>query len=251
MMANNYRSLIAPMAGLAALVIAAPALADALVVRSTGPSAATYRVGTRLPDNGRVVLRAGDRVVLVAGGATRTLNGPGNFPVRAGAVRSQGSASTLNRYLSTRGGTISRTGATRNDGVEAPRAPNAWVLDVQRGGTLCVADPASLNVWRPDYSRDALVTIESLTTPGLRANLVFATEQALRLWPIETLPVTEGARYRLSGGGMTAPIEVQFTLSGPVPGDAAAAANLFADRGCIPQLEQLGERMAEEAAGAM
>lgn len=100
-------------AALAALGLSTAAAADALVVRSTGPSAASYPVGRRLPDTERVVLRTGDRVVIVAQGGTRTLSGPGNFPVRATVQTTQGRSTTLNRYLSASGGSISRTGAVR------------------------------------------------------------------------------------------------------------------------------------------
>ena len=64
----------------------APALADALVVRSTGSAAQTYPVGRRLPATARVELRAGDTVVLVGEGPTRTLRGPGSHPVRGAAA---------------------------------------------------------------------------------------------------------------------------------------------------------------------
>jgi hypothetical protein len=233
-----------------ALSVATPAFADGLVVRSTGPSAASYPVGRRLPETGRVVLRAGDRVVIVSASGTRTLSGPGNFPVRAGAIRGQSSRATLGRYIASGGGgTISRTGAVRGDTTaDAPRTPNVWVVDISRGGTFCVADPSSLNLWRPDLNSDTLLTVErtDMTTP--RQNLAFVTGQSLRLWPVETMPVSDGARYRLSGAGRPQPIEVQFALTPNPPADAGTLANLLADRGCMAQLAQLGERMDEAGA---
>jgi hypothetical protein len=229
---------------LAGAALPSPALADGLVVRSTGPSAATYPVGRRLPDTGRVVLRAGDRVVIVSEAGTRTLAGPGNFPVRAGAINRQGSRATLGRYIASGGGgTISRTGAVRGDAT--PRSPNLWVVDISRGGTFCVADPASLNLWRPDLNNDALLTVERTDAAGARQNLAFVTGQALRLWPAETMPVTAGASYRLSGAGRPQPVNVTFALTANPPTEASAVANLLADRGCMAQLEQLGEMMAE------
>jgi hypothetical protein len=248
---TSIRRLTAALPGIAlaatALVAASPALADGLVVRSTGPSAATYPVGRRLPDNGRVVLRAGDRVVIVSDSGTRTLSGPGNFPVRAGAIGAQGSRATLGRYIASGGGgTISRTGAVRGDNTaEAPRAPNLWVVDISRGGTICVADPASLNLWRPDLNSDALLTVERTDTAGAPQNLAFVAGQALRLWPVESMPVSDGARYRLSGAGRRQPVDVQFAVTANPPADASAVANLLADRGCLTQLEQLGDRMVE------
>lgn len=253
-MLKHHRS-IAAAAGLSLaatlLSVATPAAADALVVRATGPSAASYPVGRRLPDNGRVILRAGDRVVVVSDAGTRTLSGPGNFPVRAGAIANRGNRATLGRYISAGGSaTISRTGAVRGDtGADAPRAPNLWVVDISRGGTFCVADPASLNLWRANLNADTLLTVTRTDMPGTPANLAFVAGQSLRLWPSETMPPADGARYRLSGAGLTAATEVQFVTTPTPPADAAAIANLLATHGCLTQLAQLGERIEENATG--
>lgn len=251
-MIRSFRTAFAAIAALGALGTAAPALADALVVRSTGPSAATYPVGRRLADSERIVLRAGDRVVVVGDAGTRTLAGPGNFPVRAGAIANGGNRTTLRRYLSAGGSaTISRTGAVRGDaGAEAPRAPNLWVVDIARGGTFCVADAASLNLWRGNLDADTLLTVERLDMPGTTpARLAFVTGQALRLWPTDSMPVAEGARYRLSGAGLAAPVEVAFALSGAPAADAneGAVAEMLATRGCTGQLADLGARLDEGA----
>src|SRR5205085_12101087 len=63
----------------ALLGAAAPAAANVLVVRSTGPSAASYRAGQSLADNQRITLRAGDQLTILANGGTRTFRGPGTF----------------------------------------------------------------------------------------------------------------------------------------------------------------------------
>jgi hypothetical protein len=225
-----------------ALVTAAPALADALVVRSTGPSAASYPVGRRLPDDGRVVLRAGDRVVLVSNSGTRTLSGPGTYSVRAGAIRSQGSRATLNRYINSSGGTISRAGAVRG-GSSGENAPNLWILDIRHGGTFCVADPAQLALWRSSTGDSPALSVERLDTPGASPVALNLASRTPIAWQAANLPVAEGARYRLSGAGLAQPVEVQFALTPNPPRDAAGVANLLADRGCTGQLTQLGENM--------
>lgn len=232
-----------------ALALGTAAAADALVVRSTGPSAATYPVGRRLAPTGRVVLRTGDRVVLVGEGGTRTLSGPGSFPVRAGNIANQGNRATLGRYISTGGGTISRTGAVRGGNSDTPHAPNLWVVDINRGGTFCVNDPASLTLWRGDMSVDTLLTVQSVETPQQRAALAFVVGQNFRAWPADTLPIAEGRHYRISGPGMTAPVDVNFVTIGAPPAEPEAIAGLLADRGCMTQLAQLGERMAEATGG--
>ena len=232
-----------------ALATGSAALADALVVRSTGPSAVTYPVGRRLPPATRVVLRAGDRVVLVGEGATRTLSGPGNFPVRATISPNQNRRATLGRYLSASGASISRTGAVRGPGEGPASAPNLWVVDIARGGTICTTDMANVTLWRAEMGEDTLLTVEDVAHPAQHAQLAFVSGQNFRRWPSETLPISEGASYRIAGPGLTRPTQISFvTLANP-PQDAEGIANALADKGCTTQLAQLGDRLAEDSGG--
>ncbi len=241
----NVASLIAKISiATAALGMASAALADAIVVRSTGPSAATYPVGRRLPPAQRVVLQSGDRVVLVGEGGTRTLSGPGNFPVRAANQASQGAGATLSRYLSTSGGAISRTGAVRGSGVSAePSAPNLWVVDVARSGTVCVADMSNITLWRGDMTQDTLLTVTEPANGGHTASLAFVTGQNFRAWPSDAMPVAEGVDYRISGPGMATPTTIRFVSTPLTTSDPAAIAAMLADKGCTGQLAQLGTRL--------
>jgi hypothetical protein len=240
----------------AALALPSAALADALVVRSTGPSAVTYPIGRRLPPTERIVLRAGDRVVLVGEGATRTLAGPGNFPVRATTRTTQSRRSTLNNYLSASGGSISRTGAVRGGTSAEVSAPNLWLVDVRRGGNFCVADAANLTLWRPDMSEDTLLTVQVEGQAGgqarVRASVSFVAGQNFRGWPSATVPVTTGQAYRISGPGLDQPTQITLiplTLP-PATGtaaDAESVANALADHGCTAQLAQLGDQLAQSS----
>lgn len=245
------KTLMTAAVALAAIGITTAAAADALVVRSTGPSAATYPVGRRLPPTDRIVLRDGDRVVLVGEGGTRTLSGPGSFPVRNGnSAAVQTSGATLGRYLSTGGGTISRTGAVRGAGADGPTSPpNLWVLDFSKGGTFCVADPARLTLWRPDMAEDTLLTVQNVGTAGMQASLAFVVGQNFRPWPGDTMPVTDGQSYRISGPGLDEPTVVQFALVTPAASDPETVAAALADKGCTTQLARLGDRLAEVAGG--
>ena len=242
------KHLLTAAAALAALSISTAAAADALVVRSTGPSAASYPVGRRLPPTDRVVLRQGDRVVLVGEGATRTLSGPGSFPVRAGnSAAVQTSGATLSRYLSTGGGTISRTGAVRGAGADGPPAPpNLWVLDFSKGGTFCVADAARLNLWRPDMAEDTLLRVENVSAPGMQASLAFVVGQNFRPWPGDTMPVADGQSYRISGPGLDRPTVIRFAMVSAAT-DPESVATALADKGCTTQLARLGDRLADSA----
>jgi hypothetical protein len=232
-----------------ALALSTAALADAIVVRSTGPSAATYPVGRRIAPAERVVLRAGDRVVLVGEGATRTLSGPGDFPVRAAQQARQNRSATLDRWISTTGGGISRTGAVRGAGDGPAAAPNLWVVNIEQGGNFCVTDMANVTLWRADMSQDALLTVQDVASPANTSPLAFVTGQNFRAWPTATMPISEGKTYRISGSGMAAPIEVRFTALASAPTGAEATAAALAEKGCTGQLAQLGSRLEEIAGG--
>ena len=233
-------------AGIAALTMSSAALADAIVVRSTGPSAATYPVGRRLPPAERVVLRAGDRVVLIGEGPSRTLSGPGNFPVRSANQANQTTTNMLGRYLSANGSTISRTGAVRGaDTVGPSSAPSLWVVDITRGGTMCVTDVNNVTLWRSDMSEDTLLTVENSANAEQRSALAFVAGQNFRRWPSDVMPISTGASYRVSGPGMDPSMMLRFVQLAQMPVDAESAASALAEHGCTTQLSQLGERLAE------
>ena len=231
---------------LAALGLSTAAAADALVVRSTGPSAATYPVGRRLPDAERVVLRAGDRVVLVGENGTRTLAGPGNFPVRATTQTTQGRSTTLNRYLSASGGTISRTGAVRGS-LQQQTPPNLWVVDIASAGPVCSTDLSNITLWRADMSQDALLMVENTANPEVKTSLAFVAGANFRRWPVEEMPVVAGQSYRFTGTGMGESSVISF-VEMPMPAEDASTetiASALAERNCLGQLAQLGARLEE------
>lgn len=226
----------------AALAMSSAAMADAIVVRTSGPSAATYPVGHRLPSTARVVLRAGDRVVLVGDGGTRTLSGPGNFPVRATTRPGQGRSSTLGRYLSSTDGSISRTGAVRGaDGPLTP--PNIWLVDVARGGTWCTSNAANLQLWRADTAAAGDYVIENVADPAQRATIGFIVDQAFRSWPTETMPIAAGATYRISGPGLATPTLISVSTVAVPSEDAGVVATSLAEQGCTTQLSLLGAQI--------
>ncbi|MEQ1689046.1 MAG: hypothetical protein ABL874_10770, partial [Sphingopyxis sp.] len=214
-------------------------------VRSTGPSAATYPVGHRMPASARIVLRAGDRVVIVGEGPSRTLSGPGNFPVRSANVANVNSTNTLGRYLSATGGTISRTGAVRGPLDPPASAPNLWVVDIAHGGTRCVFDTSNVTLWRADMSEDTLLMVEEVADPSHRSSLAFIAGQQFRRWPSDAMPIRSGASYRITGPGMAASNVISFVAIGAAPADAEGAANTLAEHGCTTQLAQLGDQLAQ------
>src|SRR3546814_2302274 len=81
------RLALASVAAVAAVALAGTAAAQSMAVRSTGPSASKYPAGARLKASDRLTLAAGDRIVLIQAGKTRTLSGPGTFSA-SGSVQS-------------------------------------------------------------------------------------------------------------------------------------------------------------------
>lgn len=239
-----YKKVLAgwALAGLcAAGGLGAPAWADSMVVRVTGPSAKTYPPGARLADGGSLALKAGDVVTLLDAKGTRTLRGPGNFSVAA-VAGVQANGVVLTALLDTRRVRRARTGAVRGTMGEAPaappRRPNLWMVDIAESGTLCVADPAGLRLWRADPAKAASVRISG---NGIDATAKFAAGEAVAAWPVAA-PVRDGAAYRLSSGARA--VDVRFALVGAAPAGLDGVASSLMAHQCKAQLDLLVDTAA-------
>lgn len=235
-------------AAVMAVAVAGTAVAQSMVVRSTGPSATRYPTGTKLKSSDRLTLTAGDKVVLIQAGKTRTLSGPGTFGATGTVQVSQSMGSTVTRMLA-KGPTMrQRGGATRGDVAMAPaadvRAPNLWLLDYREGGTFCIVDPKMLLFWRPDMDSDQLLKVEQ----GDKSQTVaFVTGANYRKWPTETLPVQYGVDYSLSGAGLAAPVTVRFAALKTMPDTVEGSVEALMTNDCSPQLNRLVDAIAESA----
>lgn len=224
---------------------AVPAAAETIVVRASGPSAKGYPPGKKLADSSMVSLKAGDVVTLLDGRGTRTLRGPGTFGLTANASSGTDSRNTLASLLETKRVRRARTGAVRGGIAEdapAPRSPNLWYVDISQPSTACVPDPANVQLWRPDIGSAITLSI----TPakgGAGAPVSFAVGESVASWPA-TLPVSEGALYRLSWSGLAKPVDIGFALmSGETGGLETMASTLIAKK-CDAQLALLTETVA-------
>src|SRR3546814_9567401 len=107
-------------AAVAALTMVTAAAAQSMVVRSTGPSAAKYPTGARLKSSDKLTLVAGDRIVLMQSGKTRTLSGPGTFGATGTVQASQSLGGNVSRMLA-KGPTMrSRGGFSRGPDEPTP-----------------------------------------------------------------------------------------------------------------------------------
>lgn len=220
-------------AGAALLALAQPAAADVLVVRSNGPSAARYAPGHSLPDSARIALQKGDQVVLLDTHGTRVLTGPGQFSVTGGPAAAAPSALAALAGNATQRRT--RVGAVRNlpDGTNA--RPNIFFVDIAAPGPMCVADPATVQLWRGKADSTATATIAG--DDGASATIRWIKGQSTQPWPA-ALPVAEGRSYRLvdPAGAATA---LRFETLDPPPTDLNGLASSLIARGCKAQVDVL------------
>lgn len=222
----------------------AAAQAQAVVIRSTGPSAATYPMGRKLPAGSSVTLKAGDQITVIDQAGSRVLSGPGSFRLDSAVNRDAGGANTALAALIARGGARTRTGAVRGDTevpTEAVRPDNVWYVDVSRGGTVCIADPAQVVLWRPNRTETGNGTLYGPdNTP---AEVTFRATSAIKLWPVATLPVVDGQTYRFTSPvGQT--VKITTRLLADVPEDPVAVAALLAEKGCSAQIDVLANAPA-------
>ena len=244
---NNTRWLLRGLAaaGLTVALNPGTALAGTIVVRSTGPSAGAYPVGKALPADGKVTLKPGDVVTVLDAKGTRVLKGPGVLAV-AGSGATSGSG--FSALIANSGARQSRTGATRSAiGGGPARSPNVWYVDAGKGGTHCVADPASLALWRADSSGAGSATVTRLAD-GKSAGVEFRAGQSVRGWPAELGPVGEGSQYRIALAGAKEPVTVRTTLVMPAGAELDAVAAALMPKGCTSQIDLLIEGTRAEAA---
>lgn len=214
--------------------IASPALADILVVRANGPSAARYAAGRSLPDASRIVLQKGDQVVLLDAHGTRTLSGPGTFPATSTAAATA-SASTLLALAGNATQRRARVGAVRQLPTGATARPNIFFVDGAAPGPMCVADPAALQLWRAKADAPAQWTITDAS--GTRVPVTWIKGQSTQPWPAATR-VTPEADYRIAGS-TTAPVKIRFALLPTPPADLPSLASGLIAHGCKGQIDML------------
>lgn len=216
--------------------------AETMVVRATGPSATAYKPGSKLTEGGLLVLKAGDVVTLLDARGTRTLRGPGSFSVAASASAAPANNVMLSALLDTKRVRRARTGAVRGNIGEKPaappRRPNLWMVDIAQSGTLCVADPAAVRLWRADAAKPATVRISG---GAVQATANFAAGESVAAWPVG-VPVREGTSYRLSDGARAT--DIRFALVGTVPPGLDGMASSLIAHQCSAQLDLLVDTAA-------
>jgi hypothetical protein len=243
---SNFTKMLGLSAG---LLICSAALAETIVVKSTGPSARAYPPGKAIADNSKLALKAGDSVTILDGRGTRILKGPGLFATTA----STATGSSFSALLRDTGTRQVRTGAVRGFGSQASiRPPNVWLIDSTKSGTACVAGTEAPSLWMP--SRDAATTLLITRVADNRAvSLAFRPLQSVKSWPMAELPMRNGDAFRISGAGLVAPVALRIATLGPNPKGLESTASALITAGCSAQLDLLIETVSvpsgEETSG--
>lgn len=237
--------LAAAAAGIAAIgALAAAGTAEAaIVVASSGPSAAAFPVGRKLDDTGTITLRAGDTITVLDGKGTRVLRGAGTFPVAA-AAGTPAKGATFAVLTMQRSAKRVRTGAVRTGvGGDAPASPNLWFIDVAKPGRRCLVAGQPVRLWRLDTAAAASYALAP-EAGGTTVAVAFAAGSGVAPWNVAKLPVTDGGRYTLSASGKAlGTVETVLLPTQPVDPESAAAALI--GKGCTAQLDLLAMTMGQ------
>ena len=227
---------------LAASITMAAASADILVVRSSGPSAKNFPPGKSLPEASRITLQANDKLVVLDGRGTREMKGPGTFSPTGPAQAASRTAALSGVGTPQR---RARIGAVRSVGVNQPKYPNIWRVDVAKSSKVCLADPTNVTLWRENASQPVTLTVAG---NGATRKIEWAAGQSMLAWPAD-LAIKDGADYRLSWGGAGGTALTFKTLPSKPAGLEEMASSLIRNE-CQAQLDLLIETVKVPDDGA-
>jgi hypothetical protein len=231
MFSINGRASAGAIALACALGLGASAMAQTVVISAAGPSARSYPTGKSLAAGTRIVLAAGDTLTVLDSRGTRTLRGPVATVAEAAAATSNPSFAAL---VATQNRRRARTGAIRGTG-EAAKPSNLWYVNSTLDGAVCVADPAAVQIWRPDMRQAATLTITA--DSGASAKAEFIVGQSATAWP-SGMTIAEGRSYVLTGDGL-APVRIRFAMLGAPASEPAGTYTALDAKGCNAQKQLL------------
>jgi hypothetical protein len=206
-------------------------VASVVVVKSLGPSSKAYPPGKTLPESAKITLQGGDIVTVLGPASAQTLRGPGNFDAKQ---------VTLASAAAKRG----RFGALR--AAEVAHNPSIWDVDVSQSGKICVAEPATMQLWRPES--DTAVTVQIRAADGASHELTWAAGKALTAWP-SALPITSGAQYQVEWPDTGEKSSLDFVMVKSPPSDMVGAAQVLIENGCQNQLDLLVDGASKAGKG--
>ncbi|NCP13695.1 MAG: hypothetical protein GW858_05965 [Sphingomonadales bacterium] len=229
----------------AALALPVTAMAG-VVVKSTGPSATRYPVGTKLDDNAAITLKGGDVVTVLTAEGTRVIKGAGTFRV---GDRPQVAADRFASLTRKRAATRVRTGAVRGDTDETATNPSLWYVDVTRSGTICLYDLATVRLWRPGTQGTSTYRIAD-QAGATQAEVTFDDTVTVAALDPARLPISETGDYMITAPDGAATAQINFVLLGEDYAAPDALAEALIAKGCTVQLETLASSLEASADAA-
>jgi hypothetical protein len=226
----------------AALALPVAAMAG-VVVKSTGPSATRYPVGTKLDDDASITLKAGDVVTVLTADGTRVIRGAGTFRV---GDRPKVAADRFASLTRKRAATRVRTGAVRGEAEENPTNPSLWYVDVTRSGTICLYDLATVRLWRPGTEGTSTYAIADHAGTA-QAEVTFDDTVTVAALDPARLPVTEQGHYMITAPDGSTTAHVNFVLLAEDYEAPDALAEALIAKGCSVQLEALAASLEASA----
>jgi len=215
-------------AALAATLVAGAtaAYADVLILRSVGPSSNRYKAGQRLPDNGRIVLKAGDSVSVLRPGGTRVFRGPGTYGLDTAAMQTSATAR----------GARSGTGVVRGtDGalLDGSWPADLWQVNASAAGNACFVAGSPVTLWRPDTDKRAAVVVT--TRAGATTRLSWPARQATLQVPARA--AAEGTRISYAIPGTPRQTQISLAELKVDPRNRDAVGQALLERRCRHQID--------------
>jgi hypothetical protein len=243
----STKTRLAGFALLGALAVIPASAVAGVVVKSSGPSATRFPVGTKLDDSEPITLREGDVVTVLTAGGTRVIRGEGTHRVgdRPQVANERFAALTRKRAASR-----VRTGAVRGETDEAPSNPSLWYVDVTRSGTICLYDLDTVRLWRPGT---AGISTYSIADSAGEAQVEVTFDDTVMIAALDPsrLPVREGAVYHVTGPGGASAAQLGFVLLGEDYETPDRLAEALIAKGCAVQLESLANSLEAAAQTAV
>jgi hypothetical protein len=224
------------------------AMAEQIIVKSGGPSAANYPPGKKLPATANIALKTGDVLTILDGKGTRTLRGPGSFNMSTTTSSGADTRTSLTSLLTTNRARRARTGAVRNvsgsEATKTSRSPNLWFVDISQSTTACVNDLTNIQLWRPDQAQPLKVKISDVKT-GASTSINYQKNQSLAIWQAGSFSPQDGASYAFSWAGLTKPVAIRIVTMGSNVEGLESTASALITKGCEAQLNLLVETVAQ------
>ncbi|NQX94542.1 MAG: hypothetical protein HRT64_06430 [Erythrobacter sp.] len=213
--------------------------APAVVVKS---SSGEYPVGSKVDDAKTITLASGDSITVLTSKGTRTMKGPGTFKVGAQPKSNRARFANLTR---TRAASRTATGAVRSAATETdarPLSPNLYYVDVGRSGTMCLNSLEQVRLWRPFNTGIETYTVAD-SSGEAAVDVTFDDGESVAPLDPALLVISEGASYTVSGPEGAEPSTVTFVSLGARYRAADQLATALVDKGCMGQLELMGEKL--------